>query len=195
MGRFAELSGRRRGDCRATGGNRPFHKPGTRTGRRFLSHGSRSAYVCRSSLIELKDDAAVRRQMVEDTVSVPVTAAGASRSGSSTAEPGRLADTRPSSGPAARSASTRVAARSRERQPGARAPRFRPAASSPATPPTAAAVDARGCRGSAVRASPEPCGGRAAARPRRNDGGGNLTLAAAGSRVTPRLRRSKLSSC
>jgi len=33
-----------------------------------------------------------------------------------------MGDTRPSSGPAARSASTRVAARSRERQPAARAP-------------------------------------------------------------------------
>jgi hypothetical protein len=75
---------------RAIAGRRPFHTPRTRTRRCFVSHGCGSPHVCKPSLTELNDDAAVRRQIVEDTVSAPLTAAGASRSGSSTAEPERL---------------------------------------------------------------------------------------------------------
>ena len=66
------FDGRLRGDSHGRRhACRPFHKRATRARRRFLSHGRGSARVCRSSSIELNDDAAVRRRIVEDAVSGP----------------------------------------------------------------------------------------------------------------------------
>ena len=69
-------------------GPRPYRKPGTRAGRRLVSHRSGSARVCGSSLIELNDGSRCVGRSSRPPSPAPVTAAVASRSGSSTAEAG-----------------------------------------------------------------------------------------------------------
>jgi hypothetical protein len=128
----------------------------------FLSHRSGSAHVCRSSLTELNDDPAVRTRIVEDTVSVPVTAAGASRSGSSTAESGRLGRLAPivrTSGEIGVEEGGCAITRATARCAGAT---VHAGSKLTGDSPTAAAADGRDCRGSAVRTPQEPRGWRAA---------------------------------
>jgi hypothetical protein len=103
---------------------------------------------------EVNDDDAVRRQIVEDTVSARSRWVVLPDLEAAQRTPDVCADMRSSSGPAARSASRRVAARSRERHPDARAT-VQAGSKLTVRLPTAAAADAPGCRGSAVSASPD----------------------------------------